>query len=295
MFNFSGAWPALVTPFTAEDQVNVVVLRELVEYLIDKGIGGFYVCGGTGEGLFMSPGERKVVTETVVDQVDGRVPVIAHIGSMIVSDAVQLAAHAQQVGVAGISSVIPPTFQQSESLYAYFARVGAAAPEVPLLTYVFGGPTDAVALMRELMTIPNVAGAKYTGPNMYEFREIVELREENWSIFSGMDEQCIYAAMQGACGNIGSTLNYIPGIYREMHSSYQGGNIANGHELQVRANQVTGLLFSFGFFGALKEVMRMLGFDCGKPRLPQLPFAEEKRDALQSELEAIDFFTVADM
>ena len=295
MFNFNGAWPALVTPFTAEDQVNIVVLRELVEYLIDKGIGGFYVCGGTGEGLFMSPGERKVVTETVVDQVDGRVPVIAHIGSMIVGDAVQLAAHAQQVGAAGISSVIPPAFQQSESLYAYFARVGAAAPEVPLLTYIFGGPTDAVALMRELMAIPTVAGAKYTGPNMYEFREIVGLRKDNWNIFSGMDEQCIYAAMQGACGNIGSTLNYIPGIYREIHTSYKQGDIAKGHELQVRANQVTGVLFSFGFFGALKEVMRMLGFDCGKPRLPQLPLVEEKREALRSELEAIDFFTVAEM
>lgn len=295
MFNFNGAWPALVTPFTAEDQVNIVVLRELVEYLIDKGIGGFYVCGGTGEGLFMSPGERKVVTETVVDQVDGRVPVIAHIGSMIVGDAVQLAAHAQQVGAAGISSVIPPAFQQSESLYAYFARVGAAAPEVPLLTYIFGGPTDAVALMRELMAIPTVAGAKYTGPNMYEFREIVGLRKDNWNIFSGMDEQCIYAAMQGACGNIGSTLNYIPGIYREIHTSYKQGDIAKGHELQVRANQVTGVLFSFGFFGALKEVMRMLGFDCGTPRLPQLPLVEEKREALRSELEAIDFFTVAEM
>ena len=295
MFNFSGAWPALVTPFTAEDQVNVVVLQELVEYLIDKGIGGFYVCGGTGEGLFMSPEERKIVTETVVDQVNGRVPVIAHIGSMIVGDAVQLAAHAQRVGVAGISSVIPPMFQQSESLYAYFARVGAAAPEVPLLTYIFGGPTDAVALMRELMAIPTVAGAKYTGPNMYEFREIVGLRDDNWNIFSGMDEQCIYAAMQGACGNIGSTLNYTPGIYREIHSSYKKGNIAKGHELQVRVNQVTGVLFSFGFFGALKEVMGMLGFDCGKPRLPQLPFVEEKRDALRSELEAIDFFAVAEM
>ena len=295
MSSFNGAWPALVTPFTAEDKVNVAVLRELVEYLIDKRVGGFYVCGGTGEGLFMSPEERKLVTETVVDQVNGRVPIIAHIGSMIVGDAVQLAEHAQEVGAAGISSVIPPMFQNSESLHTYFARVGAAAPDIPLLTYIFGGPTDAVALMRQLMEIPTVAGAKYTGPNMYEFREIVELRRDNWSIFSGMDEQCIYAAMQGACGNIGSTLNYIPGIYREMHNSYKQGNIARGHHLQVRANQVTRVLFSFGFFGALKEVMRMLGFDCGKPRLPQLPFAAEKREELKAELEAIDFFTVAEM
>ncbi len=295
MSSFNGAWPALVTPFTDEDKVNVGVLRELVEYLIDKGVGGFYVCGGTGEGLFMVPEERELVTEIVVDQVNGRVPVIAHIGSMIVGDAVQLAEHAQEVGAAGISSVIPPMFQNSESLYTYFARVGAAAPNIPLLTYIFGGPTDAVALMRQLMDIPTVAGAKYTGPNMYEFREIVELRGDNWSIFSGMDEQCIYAAMQGACGNIGSTLNYIPGIYREIHDSYKRGNIAQGQHLQVRANQVTGVLFSFGFFGALKEVMRMLGFDCGQPRLPHVPFAEGKRDDLRAQLEAIDFFTVAAM
>ena len=295
MSDFSGAWPALVTPFTAEDKVNVRVLRNLVEYLIDKRVGGFYVCGGTGEGLFMSLEERKLVTETVVAQVNGRVPVIAHVGSMIVGDAVELARHAQEVGTAGISSVIPPMFQSSESLYSYFARVGAAASDIPLLTYIFGGPIDAVALMQQLMTIPTVAGAKYTGPNMYEFREIVELRRDNWSIFSGMDEQCIYAAMQGACGNIGSTLNYIPGIYHEIHNSYRTGDIATGQRLQVRANQVTRLLFSFGFSGALKEVMQILGFDCGKPRLPQLPFAKEKRDELQSELEAIDFFTVAAM
>ena len=295
MFSFSGAWPALVTPFTAEDKVNVVVLRELVEYLLDKRVGGFYVCGGTGEGLFMLPEERKLVTETVVDQVNGRVPVIAHIGSMVVSDAVELAEHAQEVGAAGISSVIPPMFQDGESLYTYFARVGAGAPDLPLLTYIFGGPMDAVALMQRLMEIPTVAGTKYTGPNMYEFREIVELRGDNWSVFSGMDEQCIYAAMQGACGNIGSTLNYMPGIYREVHNSYKKGDIAQGQELQVRANQVTRVLFSFGFFGALKEVMRMLGFDCGKPRLPHLPFAKEKRNDLRAQLEAIDFFTVAEM
>ncbi len=295
MFSFSGAWPALVTPFTAEDTVNVTLLRELVEYLIDKQVGGFYVCGGTGEGLFMLPEERKLVTETVVAQANGRVPVIAHVGSMVVSDAVQLAEHAQEVGAAGISSVIPPMFQDGESLYAYFARVSAAAPDLPLLTYIFGGSMDAIVLMRRLMEIPTVAGAKYTGPNMYEFREIVELRRDSWSIFSGMDEQCIYAAMQGACGNIGSTLNYIPGIYREIHNSYKMGDIAQGQELQVRANQVTRVLFSFGFFGALKAVMQMLGFDCGKPRLPHLPFAEEKRDDLQAQLEALDFFTVAEM
>ena len=295
MFSFSGAWPALVTPFTAEDKVNVSVLQDLVEYLIGKGVGGFYVCGGTGEGLFMSLDERKLVTETAIEQVDGRVPVIVHVGCMVVRDAAELAQHAGQVGAAGVSSVIPPLYGNAQSLYTYFATIGAAAPNLPLLTYIFGGPTDAVALMRQLMEIPNVAGSKYTGPNMDEFRQVVELRRENWTIFSGMDEQCIYAAMQGSCGNIGLTLNFIPGVYREIHNSYKAGDLAQGQELQVRANRVTHVVLSAGVMGALREVMRILGFDCGNPRLPNLPLPEDRRNSLRNQLEAVDFFTVAEM
>ncbi len=295
MFSFSGAWPALVTPFTAEDKVNVSVLQDLVEYLIGKGVGGFYVCGGTGDGLFMSLDERKLVTETAIEQVDGRVPVIVHVGCMVVRDAAELAQHAGQVGAAGVSSVIPPLYGNAQSLYTYFATIGAAAPNLPLLTYIFGGPTDAVALMRQLMEIPNVAGSKYTGPNMDEFRQVVELRRENWTIFSGMDEQCIYAAMQGSCGNIGLTLNFIPGVYREIHNSYKAGDLAQGQELQVRANRVTHVVLSAGVMGALREVMRILGFDCGNPRLPNLPLPEDRRNSLRNQLEAVDFFTVAEM
>ena len=68
MTTFSGAWPALVTPFTNNNQVHVPVLRRLVDYLIDKQIGGFYVCGSTGEGIYMSVAERKLVLETVIEQ-----------------------------------------------------------------------------------------------------------------------------------------------------------------------------------------------------------------------------------
>ena len=64
MRTFSGTWPALVTPFTAQDTVNTTVLRELVDYLVGKRIGGLYVCGTTGEGLYMSQDDRKLVTET---------------------------------------------------------------------------------------------------------------------------------------------------------------------------------------------------------------------------------------
>ena len=76
MRHFQGAWPALVTPFTADGKVNVPVLRRLVDYLLGKGVGGFYVCGSTGEGIYLSLPERKLVLETVIEQVNRRAPAI---------------------------------------------------------------------------------------------------------------------------------------------------------------------------------------------------------------------------
>ena len=91
MNDFNGAWPALVTPFTDQDTVNTTVLRELVDYLLEKRINGLYLCGTTGEGLYMSQEERKLATETAIDQANGRVPVIAHMGCVAVGEAVELA------------------------------------------------------------------------------------------------------------------------------------------------------------------------------------------------------------
>jgi N-acetylneuraminate lyase len=298
MSGFQGAWPALVTPFTRDDEVSAPVLRQLVDYLIGQGIGGFYVCGSTGEGVYMSVVERKLVTETVLEQANGRVPVIAHVGSMALNDAKLLARHAQDAGCAAIASIIPPQYNSVESIYDYYHALGAAVPQTLLLSYIFGGPIDAAGLMRKLMSIPTMAGSKYTGPNMYEFRQIVDLGRAYhgpyaWTVFSGMDEQCFFAAQFGASGNIGSTLNYMAGVYREIHACRAAHDMARGIELQLQANEVTRILFDYGFMGAMKEVLRLLGFDCGQPRLPARPFAAEKSAALRTELDAVDFFTLA--
>ena len=296
---FKGAWPALLTPFTANDEVNYPVMHAVVEYLLTKGIGGFYVCGSTGEGIYMSVEERKKVTAAVVEQVGGRVPVIAHVGTMVARDAVELAAHAQQVGANAVASIIPPQFGTIPSIVDYYTALSKAAPNLPLLSYIFGGPTDAVALMRNLMPIPTVAGSKYTGPNMHEFRMILELEKEytgpyEWTVFSGMDEECFFGALFGAHGCIGSTLNYIPGAYREMQAARAAGDLARGTDLQLRANAITQILFQYGFMGAMKkEVMARLGFDCGQPRLPGRPFDAARRDAFHQALDAAGFDELA--
>ena len=287
---FQGAWPALITPSAPDGGVNTWALRDLTEYLIGKEVDGFYLCGATGEGIWLSLEERRQVVEEVLDQVKGRVPTIVHVGCVATRDAVALAKHARQVGAAGISSILPPLARGPESIYLHYQAIAAAVPELPFLPYLYGGTVDALTLMSALVErIPNLAGSKYTGPNMYELGHLVELAQDRWTIFSGMDEQCIFAAMFGAQGNIGSTLNLMPGVYREIRKSYRDGDLARAQDLQIRANRVTRVLISFGFAGALREAMSLLGFDCGQPRLPNPPLPPEKRQALREELMGADF------
>jgi N-acetylneuraminate lyase len=82
MRTFEGIWPALLTPFTENYQINVPVLRDLVEFLISKPVDGLFVGGTTGEGIFLPLHERKLMIETVFDQARGRIPIIAHVGAV---------------------------------------------------------------------------------------------------------------------------------------------------------------------------------------------------------------------
>jgi len=287
---FGGAWPALVTPFTNCDDVNVTVLREITEHLISKDVDGFYVGGTTGEGVFMSVAERNLIAETVIEQVNERIPVILHVGALSIKDAVALAKHADQIGASGISSVVLTYYESLESLYAYYSQIAQAVPELPFLGYMFGGTVNAVSLMRKLMEIPSLVGAKYSGSNMFEFRQLVQLRQEDWTIFSGMDEQCLFAVMSGSHGNVGSTLNFMPGVYRKISRCAEVGDYMDGMEMQNRANAITHIMQTYGFQGALKAVMSKIGFDCGAPRLPNFPFPEEGWRTLYAELEKYDFY-----
>ncbi len=291
----TGTLPALVTPFTPDNQVNVTVLRDLVDFFLAKRVNGFYLCGSNGEGAFMSVAERQLVVETVAARVNHRVPLIVHVGAAANTEAVLLAQHARAHGAVAISSILPPVLYDPRGLVAYYQTLAASVPDMAFFPYLFGGTRDAVALMRELLSIPNLGGTKYTGPNMYEMSQIVALRERDWTVFAGMDEECLFALMFGASGNIGSTVNLMPGAFVEMHRCYHSGDWARALDIQTQINRVIETLYTFGFAGAWKTTFQFLGFDCGKPRVPNLPMPESQRDQLRAALQAIGFFELAAM
>ena len=102
-----GVMPALITPYRPDGSVNVDMIRTLVALHIEEGCNGFFVCGSTGEGLFLTPEERKLVAQTVIEEVAGQVAVTVHVGTVCTDLSVELAKHAKQIGASAVSSVPP--------------------------------------------------------------------------------------------------------------------------------------------------------------------------------------------
>ncbi|MXZ20507.1 MAG: hypothetical protein F4Y84_07865, partial [Caldilineaceae bacterium SB0665_bin_25] len=244
---------------------------------------------------------RRSVFVIAIELVCGGISVFVFVGSFSTVEAAALACHAQEQGADGVSSVLPVYLGGLEATYRHYGAIAAAAPGLPFFPYLFGGQIDATSLMKELICrIPNVGGAKYTGPNMYEIAQIIDLGDDlpagrGWTIFSGMDEQCLFAAMMRAPGNIGSTLNVMPGPYTKMRACCDAGDFAQALALQKQANRLTAVMIDRGVAAALRVSMKALGIDCGPLRLPQETISPQKEEILLAELEEAGLAALAAM
>ena len=289
----SGIIPPLLTPFSAEGEVDTGVLCELVDFLLDHGVDGFYVCGTTGEGMLLTEAERCLVVETTVKQVRDRVPVVAHVGAIATATAVRLAEHAREAGAYAVASV-PPFYVPvtPRGIEEHYRRLAQAAG-IPLYIYFIPGATNVHVsphLIARLHRDKLISGIKYTSYDQLGFREIIELCNPELNILSGPDEMLLPFLVMGAHGGIGTTYNCMPQLYIQLYAAWQAGDMATARELQYQVNRVILILRDHGVIPALKSTMRLIGIDPGNPRAPLLPLSPEKEAELEQDLTAIGFF-----
>jgi N-acetylneuraminate lyase len=297
MTHFTGIWPALITPLTQDDRVNVQVARRLVNHLIDAGIGGLYVCGGTGEGILLPLDVRKHMAETVVEEANGRVPVMVHIGATATADAMELAAHAERAGADAAAS-IPPFYYHVgfQAILEHYALI-AGASGLPLYLYYIPGSTGVsvtAAQMCELCQTPNVRGFKYTSYDMYLLEQIIALSGGTLNVLSGPDQLFAPMLTVGVDGAIGTTYNMLPHHFVQLYDAFRSGDVEQARRLQSQANRVIDAFIRHGGLPAVKEMMRMLGFDCGLCRRPFRQLSADEIAALRADLDRVDFWALAD-
>jgi N-acetylneuraminate lyase len=269
------------------------MLCTLVDYFVEHGVSGLYVCGSTGEGLLQTEEERMTVAETVVRASNGRTPVIVHVGAPATFMAERLAAHAAEIGADAVAS-IPPLYYivGRKEVGAYYRRLKAAA-DLPLYFYnipdLLNISLDS-ELARSLYEDGTIQGMKYTHHDILTFRGIVESCANGLNVLSGPDEHLLNFLVMGAHGGIGTTYNCMPKLYVDIYQAWVSGDIALAQELQYQANRIITLLAKYGMIPAVKAVMQLKGMDCGEPRGPFLPLTDDSKRSLKVELQAIGFF-----
>ncbi len=288
---FHGVMSALISCIDEKEQVKEDCMRKLINWQLNKGLTGFYLCGGTGEGPVLQKETRKRIVEIAKDEVGNCADLIVHVGAIDLITAVELAKHAAEVGVDAISSVPPFFFHYGEKEIRTYYEELSQASGLPVIMYAspLSGVTITWDMVERLLSVPNMIGLKWTRDDYFTMHRIKELNGGNINVLNGPDETLLCGLAMGADGGIGATYNVMPGVFSEIYHSFQEGDIARAQAAQFKANKVIALLLKYGVVAGVKAALQMLGFDCGEQVYPQKVLRGEEREAFYADLRELHF------
>ena len=275
---YQGIFPAFYACYDAEGGINPEAVRALTRWFIEKGVKGVYVGGSSGECIYQSKEERKVVLENVMAEAKGKLTVIAHVACNNTADSQELAAHAESLGVDAIASIPPIYFHLPPYAIAkYWNDISDAAPNTDFIIYnipQLAGVALNVPLLKEMLKNPRCIGVKNSS---MPTQDIQMWRDEGAIVFNGPDEQQISGLVMGAVGGIGGTYGAMPELYVKLYECVKEGRLATALEIQNDCCRIIYKLCSGhgNMYGMIKEVLRKMGCpDCGSVRAPLAELVE---------------------
>lgn len=283
---FKGIIPAVITPMGKDGEINNSSLRQLVNWLIEQGADGLYICGSTSECFMLEDSERKSIVETIMEETNGRVPVVAHIGAIWAGKAVELARHAASCGVTAISSVPPFYYKFNFDEIAQYYKQISDAVDIPVILYNmpdFTGVTLNASNIRHILESCNVMGIKYTDYNLFEM-ERIRRAYPDLKVYNGHDECMLNALPLGITGSIGSTFNVMLKKFKKIESLFMQGELEKAVEVQHEANMIIDVLLSTELFPAIKYLLSRLGIDSGSCRKPFADLTDANKAVLETVL-----------
>ncbi len=284
---FHGSMVALVTPMHENGVLDFESLAKLVEFHIENGTDAIVAMGTTGESATLDMKEHCSVLREVVNQVHGRVPVIAGTGANSTTEAIELTRAAMQVGADACLLVTPyynkPT---QEGLYRHYKAIAEAVP-VPQILYNVPGRTGCDMLpetVERLSGISNIIGIKEATGNLARGREILERCGSKIDLYSGDDATALELILLGAKGNISVTANVAPKAMHEMCAAALRGDRTRAEAINQHLITLHKNLFIESNPIPVKWALHEMGLIPPGIRLPLTPLAEQHHDAVRQAL-----------
>lgn len=285
MKHYTGIYPAFYACYDASGAISPSRIRAFASHLQGREISGLYVGGSSGECIYQSVSERKLVLESVLEAVQGKLTVIAHVACNNTSDSVELARHAQACKVDAIASIPPIYFHLPEhAIAAYWNEISNAAPDTDFFIYnipQLAGTALTKSLLLTMLKNPHVVGVKNSSMPTQDIQLFKMLGGEHFTVFNGPDEQFIAGRMIGADGGIGGTYGVMPSLFLRADEAFKAGNIAQAQAIQHAINAIIYKMCEAkgNLYAVMKEVLRKReGIDLGSVRKPLPGLYEE--DAL---------------
>lgn len=288
--SLKGVYAAFASLFDSQDRINEKATVQLAQFLISKGLTGFYTCGSTGEFLTLTPQERMQILEIAVSEAKGKAKVIAHVGAPDTKTAIMLAKHAAKVGADAISSVAPFYYRYSpDEVTSYYLDI-IEASGMPMIIYNYASNGNLLTHQNapRLFGDSRIAGVKHTSSDFFMLEQMKTAHPEK-VFFNGSDEMLSSGLTAGADGGIGSTYNVMPQYYAAIYKHFLDNDMEKAKAVQKKANKVIAAMISGGVLPSVKYLLNLLGIDAGVCRKPFLPLPEESKKKLQETFQEIDY------
>ncbi|HEM6116564.1 TPA: dihydrodipicolinate synthase family protein [Streptococcus suis] len=278
---YKGIIPAFYACYDADGEVSAERVKELVQYHIDKGVKGIYVNGSSGECIYQSVEDRKLIIEAVMSVAKGKLTVINHVACNNTKDSVELARHSEALGVDAIAAIPPIYFKLPDySIAHYWNDISQAAPNTDFIIYnipQLAGVALTSSLYAQMRQNPRVIGVKNSSMPVQDIQLFAAEAGSDYIVFNGPDEQFLGGRLMGAEGGIGGTYGVMPDLFLKLDDLIASKDLETAKKLQYAINDVIYKMVSgtANLYAVIKEVLRLNeNLDLGSVRRPLEPLAE---------------------
>lgn len=239
---YKGVIPAFYACYDSEGNVSPQGVQALTKYFVEKGVKGVYVNGSSGECIYQSVEDKKIILENVMKAAEGKLTVIAHVACNNTKDSMELASHAQSLGVDAIAAIPPIYFRLPEHAIAqYWNDISSAAPNTDFVIYnipQLAGVALTMNLFAEMRKNPRVIGVKNSSMPVQDIQMFKAEAGEDYVIFNGPDEQFISGRVIGAEGAIGGTYGVMPELFLKMDEYVRANELEKAREVQYAVDAI---------------------------------------------------------
>jgi 4-hydroxy-tetrahydrodipicolinate synthase len=286
-----GVYPAIVTPFTADDRVDETAMAKVTDYVIEGGVHAIMSTGGTGEFPHLDRQERKRATEIIVGQARGRVPIIAGTAGTSTREVIHLSQDAQEVGASAVILTPPYYFQLPAPALIEHFRLVARELDIPVVVYnnpLYTGNNLSPQNIAELSGHPRIIGCKQSNADLGQLVEVLRLVPSTFSVNTGIDSQFYPALCAGARGIFSTAASVIPRQMVEIYRLTMNGDHEAARALHMKVQVLNRFLeYDPGYVAPCKEALEMLGIRVGSPRSPMPGLTEEERAGVRAALKEL--------